>query len=72
MSAAESAAAAAESAASAGTIGHRASFIDDDISATNISAVQTANGGLSFIGRGHFHETETFAATRELVHDDSG
>ena len=59
-------------AASAGAIGHRTSFVDHNVAATDISAIQTADRGLSFIGRGHFHETETLGATRELVHDDSG
>ncbi len=61
-----------ESAASAGAISHGTSFVDHNVAATDISAVQTADSGLSFIGRGHFHETETLGTTRELVHDDSG
>lgn len=65
-----SAAAVESAAASAGrTVCHRSGFINNNVSAAHVSAVESRYGRLRFLIRRHFHESKTFAAARELIHD---
>lgn len=47
--------------------GHGTSFVDDNVSALHVRAVEFFNRGLSFLFAGHFHKAKALAAAGELV-----
>src|SRR5438876_1144160 len=67
---AEPAAAAATTAAAAATVFTWTSFIDGQLSAVDLFAVEPVDRRLSFLRAAHFHKPETLRATGVAIHDD--